>query len=860
MIRTKTNLILNLMPLALMVFMFGAGVSTDDSFINSLKEKLLQYNKDFFVEKTYLMTDRYVYRPGEHIWFKGFVTSSGKKEQPSHSEDYFIKLLNSNGEEIVNRRYPLVHNQISSGMLIPRSSIPGRYWLVAYTGWMKNRCSQEAFRKEILISKYFEKRFQVEVTFDKVVYDPFDTLNAAIRILDLAGKPITETAFDYTLGSFAKTITKGNSKTDIMGKSTISCLFPNDEEMLMLTIAIRNRKLSGDYTIIIPSLTGNPDITFFPEGGSIVLGLKSTMAFSAINHSRLPAIIMGEITDRLGNVLQLVHTDTTGKGSFEYMPAMDTNYLRITKPAGISKKYPLPIANQHGIVIHLVETNADSAKISIASSDDQSLTATHWLAVMNKQVVWSSVVNFTKSTLISIPIRNLRSGILQLSVFDNNHILAAERLININNMSKPLGVKTDHRVYHSRQRVNILLECPENLTGVNLALSVSQRGLTYNSQSSDFVSVINSNLCNNHSIYIQNPGLTRNLDLMTTLYRDIYWVDVLSNNEYKKPYVHYDGLFGKVLDKKENLSQHAKVRVTHIPNFRSFETQSDENGNFQVVFGSEIIDYKYLNIDAYDPPGKVSLTTIINQSYAEELSNSLIEESKNHEQQKIADILSYGEPDLVYALRYGPGKFRKTAKETRKKYDPNQYANYTDVLDIIQDIKPYQLTNNKLIFADDYNNNLNASHIDRAIIVINGLLKGDDAAVLKNLLPSDITNINISTSLLDVHKYTLMNFGGVIEITTIQGMYRYRQPHMQIGPNIFNAELEFYSPDYSVESTTSADNRKTLYWNPAILLNPGRSMLVNFYTSDVKGIFYGHLVGIDENGNPIESEFSFAVE
>ena len=132
--------------------------------------------------------------------------------------------------------------------------------------------------------------------------------------------------------------------------------------------------------------------------------------------------------------------------------------------------------------------------------------------------------------------------------------------------------------------------------------------------------------------------------------------------------------------------------------------------------------------------------------------------------------------------------------------------------------------------------------------------------MLSSLIPSDITNINISQSLLDIHKYTPLNFGGVIEITTIQGMYRYRQPQFQIGTNILNAGREFYLPDYSIESSASSDNRKTLYWSPKITMNKGNVVLISFYTSDIKGVFHGHLTGTDMDGNPVERHFQFRVE
>jgi hypothetical protein len=860
MTKTKTNLPIRLLPAVLIVLLSGTDISTENSFIDSIKEKLIQYNHDYYIEKTYLMTDKYVYRPGEDLWFKGFAASSDMQEQQSYSEDYFIKLLNSNGEEIIFLRYPLVNNQVSGRLIIPRSSIPGRYWLVAYTGWMKNRCPQETFRKEILISKYFEKRFNVEVTYNKVAYYPQDTLSAFIRIIDPAGNPIAETSFDYTIGSFNKTDTKGTGKTDIKGGSKISCVIPNMEGLLMLTIKTNSRKLSGDYTLIVPSINGDPDITFYPEGINMVLELKNTMAFRTVNSFGLPAVISGEITDYKGNVLQLVSTNAAGKGRFEYCPSADTCYLMITKPKGITKRYPLPMANDHGVVIRLVEPVSDSIKISIRSSDDRSLTTTYWVAVMGRKIVWSENVIFNKSAIVSIPKNDLKSGVLQVSVFNQSHDLVAERLILNTGIPEQLSVKTDHQVYKNRQRVNLLVDYSGKFNMVNLAISVSLRDLAYNSQLTGINTVIYSNACDTISAGSKYIDFVNDLDVLTTNYRDINWDDVLAVERKSQSYMRYDGLSGRVYDKKENLSQHAKVRVTSMPNYRSYETQSNENGVFKVLFGSDIIDYKYLNIDAYDAKGKVNLNATVDHSYGEELKNTLINKSKNSEQQKAVDILSYGEPDLVYVLRYGPSKYRKSDAESKKKYDPNQYANYTDIMDIIQDIKPYRLKNNKIIFSNAYENNMDSTGMEEAIIVINGELKGNNADALKNLLPSDITNISISTSLIDVHNYTAMNFNGVIEITTIQGMYRYRQPQMQISSNLLNTEREFYSPDYSIESITSGDNRRTLFWNPNIQLITEKSSLISFFTSDIKGVFYGHIMGIDDAGKPIEQEFTFKVE
>jgi len=844
----------------LVVLVSGFRSNTDDSFIEHLKARLKQYNNDYLVERTYLITDRFVYKPGEDLWFKGFVASSGENRSEQNSEDFFIKLLNSKGEEIISRRYPLLRNQTTGRLLIPRTSIPGRYWLVAYTGWMKNQCSWEAFRKEILISKYFDKRFQVEVLYDKPFYSAGDSLKANIRILDPTGKPIPKINFEYVIGSFKRQEIKGTGETDTWGLSKISCKIPDLEEILMLTIEIRSRKLSGDFTLIIPAVTTKPDISFFPEGGKLVKGLTSHVAFRATSAFGQPASISGEIIDSKGNKLQSVKASAKGIGIFEYLPQEDTCYLKITQPSGISQKLPLPVADDSGWVIHCDEQDSDSVKLSISSSDDKSSNTSFWVASMEHEIIWSDIIYFNKSARVNIPVGNLRKGILQVSVFNQGHDLVAERLIKIQNPSAQLVVKTDHKIYHSRQRVNLSLEFSGKNNGIDLAMLVSLRNLSSNPLTTSLNDATNVIPCDSSKDFKFKPDLMTDLDLLTTNYRTIYWNDVLMSSPMSKTYKRQDGITGKVFDKKDNLSQNAKVRVMHIPNYRSYETQTDETGTFHVVFGSDIIDFNYLNVDAYDALGKVNLTASIDQDYAEKLRSGIIGEGENHDWQKVIDVVSYGDPELIYALRYGPGKFRKSIPETKKKYDPNQYAGYTNVLDIIQDIKPYRLINNTIVFAWEEENNRGAMVQEGAIIVINGKLKGYNVDILKSLLPSDITNINISASLLDVHKYSPMNFPGVIEITTIQGMYKYRQPTVQLGMDILKTNRVFYSPDYSVESTNSSDNRKTLYWDPQFSLQSGQSAQVSFYTSDLKGIYYGLVEGVDEAGSPVRAEFSFVVE
>lgn len=849
--KIKINPVLHIIPFAAIILLSAAKSGMEDPFIEMLQNKLEQYNKVLSIERAYLMTDRYVYKPGDNLWFKGYVTSTGDQ---INSEDFFIRLLNSQGEEIIYQRYPLSYDETSGHLTIPKSCIPGKYWLVSYTGWMKNRCPEEAFRKEILISKYFEKRFHVEIAFDKKSYFPHDTLTANLQIFDATGKLVAETPFDYNLGSLKKTDLKGSGITDIKGKAKITCIIPDADDISMLTIEIRSRKLSGDYSEIIPLVSEEPVITFHPEGNNMVAGVKHLMVIKSLNSDGLPLEVKGALTDYKGNVLQYISTKKNGLAKFEHLPRQDTCFFIIDGRNGLKLKYTLPMPGQYMSSIQYTGTLSDTALFTIASSDS-GMQKTYWIGIINGKMVYNQVFEFSRTGSVQIPLIDLPSGIMQVSVFDMHHNVLADRLIRITTPTKSVRIRQDREVYHPRQRVTIQVEYPENLKNGNLALSVSLRTLAYNKFSPDFGNIVLADSC--QASWSRFNGFSDE-ELIATEYRIVNWEHILQNR-IDSGYIKYNGLAGKVVDKKENTSPHAKVHATHFPNFRLYETQTDENGVFHIGFGSAIIDFKFLNIDAYDASGKISLNANVDYTYSKEIEKMVEFDMSKNRAQKISDLIKYGEPDLVYVLRYGPGKFRKSRTDNRKKYDPFRYAKYTDIMDIIQDIQPYRLVNNKFYFVDK-SGYLDSSAMAESIIVINGSLRGNIASALNGILPSDITNINISGSLLDVHKYTPLNFSHVIEITTIQSMYRYRQQHFQIGPGGLNTERSFYSPDYAVEGSSSADNRRTLYWNPKIMLYEGNSMLVTFYTSDVKGTFYGHLTGVDSKGNPIETDFQFRVE
>lgn len=843
-----------------LLFISFTGSTQEHDPISFLKSKLENYNADFHSERTYVLTDRYLYRPGEIIWFQGFVTSRPNYHSNSYSNDFYIKLLNYSGEEMAFRRYPIVDNMISGSLSLPRRLIPGKYYIVAFTSWMKNQPVNEVFRKEILISKYFDKRLKVEVLFDKLSYLSGDTLNAVINITDYEGKPFGGSVFEYSIETFRKELQKGTAETNIHGEGIISCIIPETNEVLVFTVRMKRRKNMGYYAVYIPLASLSPEITFFPESGQLVRNLNSKVIFRVTDQYGLPMMIEGEIIDRSGNRIHSAYSNTLGLGSFSYTPSGDSTFLKIISPEGINKLYPLPVDHKTGMVLNLIQSDQDSATLFLRASP-RIIDSFYLTGVMKRQIVWSKGIHFTGSSKFSIPVCDLDAGILQLSVFDSKNNVVAERLISVNDNSTDLAIQANKKVYGNRQRVTLSLQYKGPSDYADIAISVSPEQMAAHTNMLDFKQVLINPLCSDTSgtVIFYDNQLT-DPELLTSHCRSIDWERVLDYPDTVKLYYNQDGITGEVVDRKDHPSQLAKVRITSIPSYRSFETQTDDQGKFRIMFGADIIDFDYLNIEAYDATGKNSLNPSIDYGYSTKLKEMFSIKSKEIQNyEKIKDIISYGDPDLIYALRYGSGRFRKTASIMHKKYDPYQYRDYSDVLDIIMDIREYDLIENKIVFRDideNFQKNINQQS---ALIVVNGSLWGDQVDVLSSISPSDVTNLVISSSSSDIHRYTPVDFPAVIEITTIQGIYRYSKRPVQFLKNLINTEYEFYTPDYSFESLSTPDNRKTLYWNTHIRIERDIPVLISFYTSDIKSIFLSRAEGLDADGNPVSAEFRFSV-
>lgn len=131
------------------------------------------------------------------------------------------------------------------------------------------------------------------------------------------------------------------------------------------------------------------------------------------------------------------------------------------------------------------------------------------------------------------------------------------------------------------------------------------------------------------------------------------------------------------------------------------------------------------------------------------------------------------------------------------------YSSDRSLMEIIMQIKPYHVENGKITFGINTMNSINNQ--DGALIVVDGVKFGTDAAILSTIPVQDIAHITVSTNLMDIQRYSAMNNVGIIDITMKKSFSK-------------NEE--------------SVSKGNTLYWEPDLLIDNTGKILVDFLNND----------------------------
>ncbi len=300
--------------------------------------------------------------------------------------------------------------------------------------------------------------------------------------------------------------------------------------------------------MLLPTAENYLNVNFYPEGGMLLYGVDSKVAFRGFNISGGPVDFAGEIYTADNKLIKRVWSDFKGIGSFQYTPEKNQAYfLKITSPAGISKKYELPLPHRSGIVMSVYENTPEQLTLSV-NEKGKTGHVYHFLVHMKGRIIWMESKKIIKNARIEIPVTDFPAGIAECVAFDSALNLVSKRLVFLNRDKKPtVEITPDKLTYALREKVSLSVEV-KNEKGIPVHARLSLAALSLNGQKiPDKGNLLTSVILNNDLVgcppdpeyYFSSDDMAGEvLDnmLIANAYKHFTWRDIMSTTENSPSY------------------------------------------------------------------------------------------------------------------------------------------------------------------------------------------------------------------------------------------------------------------------------------------------------------------------------------
>ena len=151
-------------------------------------------------ENAYLHTDKAYYYPGEVIWFKGYMNYLFPEMRDSLSRVLHVELVRPSNKIVQSHLLRIDSGLVLGDIFLSDTLTPGKYYLRAYTQWMRNYEREPLFISEIPILNILDQveagesknisTKNISIGFSKNSYSTREKIQLILKITDDAGQPI----------------------------------------------------------------------------------------------------------------------------------------------------------------------------------------------------------------------------------------------------------------------------------------------------------------------------------------------------------------------------------------------------------------------------------------------------------------------------------------------------------------------------------------------------------------------------------------------------------------------------------------------------------------------------------------------
>jgi hypothetical protein len=232
-------------------------------------------------------------------------------------------------------------------------------------------------------------------------------------------------------------------------------------------------------SVIAISLTAPQSmLQFFPEGGDMVAGVESMVAFKANDMYGIPVNVSGVIVDRTGKTVSEFSSEHDGMGKFLITPDKNDSLVAVWKdPQHVEHHTGLPAVKGDGVVLRTISVK-DKLLFSVARGAESGPESRHLeiIAHMHQHMIYKARINLDENFMSggTIPTGQLPSGVLQVTVFNDAMVPLAERVAFVNNheFSYIPVVALPAKSVVKRGRNTLEIEIPDSLKA-NFSVAVT---------------------------------------------------------------------------------------------------------------------------------------------------------------------------------------------------------------------------------------------------------------------------------------------------------------------------------------------------------------------------------------------------
>lgn len=667
----------------------------------------------------------------------------------------------------------------------------------------------------------------------------------------------------------------------------------------------------------IKSVNSNLEISFFPEGGSLVDNVNSLVAFKAANVHGTGCDVTGEVFSSTGELIATFRSTHLGMGTFYLKPVPGLRYYATVKNSyGDVIKRDIPESFAKGFVIgHTVSQMNEHLMILKTNPETlQRFLGRDLLATVSShgKIIKTLAVKIkTLDNIYHIPAEELPDGVVMITLFGLDNKPLCERLVFVQNHEDvTINIEPDKKVYNQRDSVSVKLTVLKEFgTGQDVFLSLSAAENIYTTMTSRFPTSISSwfllesdvhGPVEEPSYYFDpsNPDRRKDLDLLllTQGWRDFEW-------KYKElKYLPESGF---------TISGRLRKSITNAPLINSIVTigiLQDENNVITNVktdsSGRFRLDIEYLKgnarlvISAMDKKGifqgKLLLDTLIyspakvqeNKSYSilpvkeSQLANEnfAILHEADVVKKSVKRKYTLSDTILIDEVRIY-GKRKETPQEIRINTSrmvyglPDKEVIVTPQLESMRSIRDLLIGRvSGIMFVKPASRSDSGIRIhgsgssfgmsSEPLFLLDGLIVTYD--VLSSVPLNWIDRVDVIKSVMAAG-FGVRGANGIISVITKTAEdIPYKAVSYSVNTQIsgYDAPRIFYSPKHSTTKQNGymPDLRSTLYWLPDIKVVTNQDYLVKYFNADVSSTYKITVEGITSDGIPVTGKAEYEVK